>query len=112
MKKTTLYDSRWDKARRAFLAKHPLCAMCQANNFINPATVVDHIVPHRLHFAKTTEELKIAKKLFWDENNWQPLCVQHHNTTKQRMEKGNKGYGCDETGMPSNPNSHWYQQNK
>lgn len=107
MKKTQLYNSRWDKTRRAFLARNPLCVMCLESDLINPATVVDHIVPHRLHFAQTAEELKIAQKLFWDEKNWQPLCAQHHNTTKQRMEKGNKGFGCDENGMPSNPDSHW-----
>jgi len=112
MQKKQLYNFLWDKARRAFLARNPLCAMCQANNFINPATVVDHIVPHRLRFAKTTEEVTAAQKRFWDEYNWQPLCVQHHNTTKQRMEKGNKGYGCDENGMPSDPDSHWYQGKK
>ncbi|WP_341538077.1 HNH endonuclease [Sodalis glossinidius] len=78
--------------------------MCLESDLINPATVVDHIVPHRLHFAQTAEKVKTAQKRFWDEKNWQPLCVQHHNTTKQRMEKGNKGFGCDENGMPSNPN--------
>jgi len=31
------------------------------------ATVVDHIEPR-----------KLAPKLFWDENNWQPLCPSCH----------------------------------
>ena len=39
------YDSRWAKARKIFLAQHPLCAVCGA-----PATDVDHIIPH-LHRA-------------------------------------------------------------
>ncbi|BGI51986.1 MAG: HNH endonuclease signature motif containing protein [Candidatus Hamiltonella defensa (Ceratovacuna japonica)] len=112
MQKKQLYNFRWDKARRAFLAKNPLCVMCQAHHLIHPATVVDHIIPHRLRFAQTTEEVTAAQKRFWDEKNWQPLCVQHHNTTKQRMEKGNKGYGCDENGIPNHPNSHWYQGKK
>ncbi|SFK04607.1 HNH endonuclease [Bradyrhizobium sp. Gha] len=32
------YDSRWSKARRAFLDKHPDCVMCG-----KPAVVVDHL---------------------------------------------------------------------
>ena len=32
------------------------------------ATVVDHITPHRGD-----------KKLFWDEDNWQPLCKRCHD---------------------------------
>ena len=36
------YDSRWAKARKIFLAQHPLCAVCGA-----PATDVDHIIPHK-----------------------------------------------------------------
>ncbi len=38
-------------------------------NKLTPATVVDHIIPHRGD-----------QKLFWDENNWQGLCEHHHNT--------------------------------
>lgn len=91
MKKTTLYNARWDKARRAFLARNPLCVMCLESDLINPATVVNHILPHRLRFAQTAEEVKKAQKLFRGEKNWQPLCTQHHSATKQQMEKGNKG---------------------
>jgi 5-methylcytosine-specific restriction protein A len=32
------------------------------------ATVVDHIKPHRGN-----------QKLFWDEDNWQPMCKQCHD---------------------------------
>lgn len=41
------YDSRWRKARALFLKQHPLCAFCQAEGKVVPATVVDHIIPHR-----------------------------------------------------------------
>jgi len=40
------YDARWREARALFLKKHPLCAFCQAEGKIAPATVVDHIIPH------------------------------------------------------------------
>ncbi|OAF13930.1 HNH endonuclease [Bradyrhizobium neotropicale] len=65
------YDSRWKLARRAFLDKHPDCAMCG-----KPAVVVDHKTPHRGDRAK-----------FWDKGNWQPLCAHHHNSTKQSQER-------------------------
>ena len=35
---------------------------------LTPATVVDHIVPHRGDH-----------RLFWDEQNWQPLCKACHD---------------------------------
>ena len=56
------YDSKWDRARRAFLAAHPFCAACEQRGKLHPATVVDHIEPHRGDH-----------KLFWRRSNWQPL---------------------------------------
>ena len=41
------YGPRWRRARAAFLAEHPLCTSCRAEGRIVPATVVDHVVPHR-----------------------------------------------------------------
>jgi 5-methylcytosine-specific restriction protein A len=41
------YGPRWRRARAAFLARHPLCALCRAQGRVVPATVVDHVVPHR-----------------------------------------------------------------
>lgn len=65
------YDSQWDKARVAFLARHPVCVRCAA-----PATVVDHIIPH-----------KGDKALFWKRDNWQPLCKPCHDRAKQAEER-------------------------
>jgi 5-methylcytosine-specific restriction protein A len=62
------YGPRWRRARAAFLAQHPLCAACQAQGRVMPATVVDHLVPHRG-----------AAVLFWDERNWQGLCKRCHD---------------------------------
>ena len=62
------YNSKWRKARVAFLQKHPLCAECQREGKLTPATVVDHIIPHRGD-----------QRLFWDEKNWQPLCKDCHD---------------------------------
>ena len=62
------YDAKWRRARKAFLDRNPLCAECQREGKLTPATVVDHIVPHRGD-----------QRLFWDETNWQPLCKDCHD---------------------------------
>lgn len=62
------YDSRWRKARKLFLERNPLCVECRKEGRLTPATVVDHVIPHRGD-----------QKLFWDEGNWQPLCKEHHD---------------------------------
>ncbi len=62
------YGSRWRVARGRFLRKHPLCAECLRQGRLSPATVVDHIIPHRGDM-----------KLFWDESNWQALCKDCHD---------------------------------
>ena len=70
------YDSRWRKARRQFLQKHPLCVECQKEGRYVKATVVDHIVPHRGN-----------DKLFWDRSNWQPLCKRCHDRKTRREDQ-------------------------
>lgn len=62
------YNTRWRKARSLFLKQHPLCEECNRNDLLTPATIVDHIVPHRGD-----------ERLFWDEMNWQALCKKCHN---------------------------------
>lgn len=62
------YGSRWRAARGRFLRKHPLCAECLRQGKLSPATVVDHVIPHRGNM-----------QLFWDENNWQALCKRCHD---------------------------------
>ena len=64
------YNARWRKARKMFLAAHPLCAVCGRS-----ANEVDHIIPHEGDQVK-----------FWDEENWQSLCKSDHSkkTAKER----------------------------
>lgn len=69
------YGYRWQMARRRFLDQHPLCLMCNAEGRVEAATVVDHITPHRGD-----------QRLFWREDNWQPLCASCHSSAKQRQE--------------------------
>lgn len=70
------YSSRWQKVRKRFLAKYPLCAECERTGKLTPATVVDHIKPHRGD-----------KALFWDENNWQPLCKKCHDRKTRTVDQ-------------------------
>ena len=62
------YNAEWRRARKAFLQKHPLCVECGKAGKLTPATVVDHIIPHRGD-----------QRLFWDEHNWQALCKSCHD---------------------------------
>ena len=68
------YSHRWQIVRKRFLARHPLCVECEQSGKLTPATVVDHIKPHRGYPA-----------LFWDEQNWQSLCKKCHDR-KTRLE--------------------------
>ena len=63
------YNRRWQRARKTFLSAHPLCVRCKEKGKVVPATGVDHIIPHRGD-----------QKLFWDQNNWQPLCKSCHDS--------------------------------
>ena len=53
------YGKEWQKARKFFLKHHPWCVRCKEKGRLVPATVVDHIKPHRGD-----------PDLFWDETNW------------------------------------------
>ena len=84
------YGHRWQVARALFLRLNPLCRMCGQSGVLTPATVVDHITPHRGDPV-----------LFWDQaNNWQPLCATHHAAAKQAEEKSGTVRGCDIHGNP------------
>lgn len=65
----------WKDRRLAQLRAEPLCRFCEAQGIVTAATVVDHVVEHRGDY-----ELFFAGDL-------QSLCKQHHDSTKQRMEK-------------------------
>jgi len=67
------YGSRWQRARAAYLRRHPLCVECLQEDRVVAATIVDHIIPHRGDH-----------RLFWDEGNWQALCAPHHDSKRGR----------------------------
>lgn len=82
-----LYNSaEWKRLRLDQLTDHPLCAFCLAKGRITPATVADHVRPHRGDRA-----------LFFDPNNLQSLCdapgLRCHSSRKQAIET--RGYSDD-----------------
>ena len=64
--------------RKAQLERESCCVMCRDTfGRTRPATVADHIIPHRGDLA-----------LFYDTNNLQSLCAECHSKHKQREELG------------------------
>lgn len=76
--------ARWLKLRKRLLSEQPLCSFCYSKGFVVPATIADHITPH-----------KGNETLFWDYNNLQPLCKTCHDSDKQRMENVKNEIGLD-----------------
>ncbi|MBM0211863.1 HNH endonuclease [Pseudomonas syringae group genomosp. 3] len=73
------YNSRWQKARKGYFARHPLCVHCERVGRVTVATDLDHIIPHRGD-----------QTLFWARTNWQGLCHSCHSA-KTATEDG--GFG-------------------
>lgn len=68
---------RWRKLRAVFLRRHPLCVQCQADGYVRPAEMVDHIVP-----------VKARPELFFEWSNLRPLCKQCHNRIGEKVRRG------------------------
>lgn len=75
-----MYGKKWQKERKNYLWRNPLCVCCCANGKFVQATVVDHIRPH-----------KGDKKLFWDKSNWQALCKSCHDRKTLTEDVHHKG---------------------
>ena len=92
-----LYDTqRWKRERAAFLRRNPLCRMCEAIGLTSLARAVDHVEPHRGN-----------ETLFWNQDNWQPICLTCHSAAKQAQERTGQIRGCDVHGRPLDPNHPW-----
>lgn len=69
-----LYNKReWRRASVRYRRENPLCVVCQRNGKLSASEVVDHIVDH-----------KGDQELFWDKDNWQPLCKKCHDEKTRR----------------------------
>ncbi len=59
--------ARWQRLRQQQLQCEPLCAYCLKDGKTTPATIADHIIPHKGNEAA-----------FWD-NELQSLCKRYEN---------------------------------
>jgi 5-methylcytosine-specific restriction enzyme A len=71
--------------------------MCLEEGRTTPATVADHVTPHRGE-----------PMLFW-RGKLQSLCVLHHNSSKQRAEKRGYDTQIGEDGWPTDERHPVYQ---
>ena len=94
-----LYMTKQWKLRRAHqLWNEPLCRMCQAMGKTTPATVADHVTPHR------GDEVLF----FW--GDLQSLCEICHNGAKAEQERTGRLRGSDESGRPLDPDHPWSKE--
>jgi len=81
----------WRSKRAAQLREHPLCQHCFQQGLIVPATVVDHIQPHRGSWNAF-----ILGKL-------QSLCVDHHNNKRWHDNPRTKAPRFQQIGLDGYP---------
>lgn len=91
-------SKRWRKLRAWQLSVFPLCCYCEQIGCITPATVVDHVIPHRGDDA-----------LLWDPQNLQSLCTEHHDSAASVKDKHGFVPGCGLDGEPLDPSHPWAQ---
>jgi hypothetical protein len=65
--------------------------MCEAAGVLTPATVADHVEPHRGDMEK-----------FWS-GELQSLCEHHHNSVKQAEERNGYSPQIGADGWPLDP---------
>jgi 5-methylcytosine-specific restriction protein A len=84
--------ARWQKRAKHQLKTEPVCVLCwKEQGRVMPATVADHIDPHRGDLTK-----------FWF-GQLQSLCAYHHNSVKAQRET--RGYSTEigDDGWPIDP---------
>ena len=82
---------RWKLMRARQLERFPFCKMCKSQGKTRPATVCDHVVPHRG-----------SPSLFW-RGKLQSLCASCHSRHKQADEIAGFADDRDDDGWPTDP---------
>ncbi len=80
-----IHTAAWQKLRRDTLSRCPLCARCQSEGALTPATEVHHIVP--VDDGLSMDE---RRRLMFDPHNLQALCHRCHVLTHVEMGRGGK----------------------
>jgi 5-methylcytosine-specific restriction protein A len=86
----------WQDARRLQLSKSPLCVHCKTLGRIAPATVVNHITPHKGDWT-----------LFISSSNHESTCKPCHDSHIQSFERTGIIKGSTVDGTPLDPNHPW-----
>jgi 5-methylcytosine-specific restriction enzyme A len=81
----------WQRRRSLQLGAEPLCRFCADGGIVRPATVVDHVEPH-----KGDWNLFVLGEL-------QSLCDDCHNSRKKIIEARGYDIAVDEDGWPTDP---------
>lgn len=89
-----LNSAAWQRLRASVLRGEPLCRHCTAEGKTVPATDVDH---------------RDGNPGNNEPENLQPLCHEHHSRKTARDHGKRVSYGCDEHGMPLDPDHPWRQ---
>jgi 5-methylcytosine-specific restriction endonuclease McrA len=92
------YDKkRWKRRAKLQLTLEPLCAGCARHGVVAPATIADHIVPHRGN-----------EQAFWF-GKLQSLCAPCHSGEKAEVER--RGFSCTigPDGYPTDGNHPFYR---
>ena len=89
-----LNSEAWYRLRRTVLAEQPLCPECEARGLIEPATQVHHINDNAMDNSCS---------------NLVGLCASCHSRHTAHDMGKRVNHGCDVSGWPANPSSHWNQ---
>ena len=87
-----LNSEAWYRLRRGVLAEQPLCPECEARGVIEPATQVHHVNDNAMDNSRT---------------NLVGLCAPCHSRHTAHDMGKRVNHGCDLSGWPANPSSHW-----
>ncbi|MHC4877588.1 MAG: HNH endonuclease [Planctomycetota bacterium] len=72
------YGYRWQQYVRRYLARHPLCRMCEELDRVTAAQCVDHVTP-----VTSADDPG-----FWDPSNHQSLCIPCHSVKTNTVDRG------------------------
>lgn len=89
---------RWRRLAQHQLSLEPLCRLCEAEGRLTPASVADHVSPH-----------KGDEAAFWG-GELQSLCKSCHDSAKARQERSGVLPGCSADGVPLDAAHHWNQK--